>query len=149
MKQNHSPTASSTAGYRHEIGSLQLPAPRAQEYPAQQRDVVVPADRRVAVGAVRAGLAEAPVVGQARDADVQEAAEEQAKQKCGDLEGEGREHTFEYRLPGGVMMVRAQIIVPGEQHSCAVWVLTTQGWSQWSEPSRWQLSQGRKDSGYA
>jgi len=72
----------------------------------------------VAAGAVRAGFVDALMPGQAGDADVQEAAEKQAEEEGGELEGEGRRHKGEYKWLG----LRG---LASEQHSGVEWVLTT------------------------
>ena len=69
-------------------GLLAVAAARAKTDPAEEGDVVVPGDGVETVRAVRARLAQAAVVGQAGDADIEKASEEQAEEKGGQLEDE-------------------------------------------------------------
>ena len=69
-RQLHSRIAPRDAGFA-------IAAARAQQKPAQQRDVVIPADGVGAMRAPRAGMNDRLVRGEARDADVEEAAEEE------------------------------------------------------------------------
>src|SRR6266571_1393813 len=69
--RNAAPVSASTTGYRHEIDVTQ-----ARE--REEREVVVPRDRRPAARTRRARTPEAPALGQPRDHDVQEAADDQA-----------------------------------------------------------------------
>jgi hypothetical protein len=65
----------------HGDGRLAMPAAAAQQRVAQQRDVVVPGDRMAAGRAVRAGPHHRKILRQAVDADVEEAADQQAEQQ--------------------------------------------------------------------
>ena len=60
-------------------GLLAVAAAGAEEDPAEEGDVVVPADGGEAVGAVRTRLADTAMPWQSRDTHIQEAAKEQAK----------------------------------------------------------------------
>jgi hypothetical protein len=70
-------------------------AASAEEDPAEQRDVVIPGDGVLAVRAVRARLAEAQVLWQARDADVEKTSEEQAEEEGGQFEDERGRHRIQ------------------------------------------------------
>ena len=80
--------ASSTSGIAPGDALLAVAATGTEKKPAEEGDVVVPGDGVETVGAVRARLAEAAVVGQTRDADVEKAAEEKAEEKGWQLEDE-------------------------------------------------------------
>src|SRR5580658_4138841 len=54
-----------------------MAAAPAQQHPAQHRDVVVPGDRPLAVGAVRTGADHGEIAREAVDTDVHEAADQQ------------------------------------------------------------------------
>ncbi len=80
--QNQSPDASSTSGYRQEIARFAIAAAASKDEPTQNWNVVVPADRSLrTVGSASAGVTIDSCLGQARDADVQKAAEEQTDEK--------------------------------------------------------------------
>src|SRR6266566_1431531 len=62
----------------------------AKEREGEQRQVVVPRDRRAAAGTRRTGTPETPALGQAHDHDVQEAADGQAEETDGGERRGGR-----------------------------------------------------------
>src|SRR5207244_9328813 len=74
-------------GDRHRAGATAT----AKEREGEQRQVVVPRDRRAAAGTRRTGTPETPALGQAHDHDVKEAADGQAERS--------EEHTSELQSP--------------------------------------------------
>src|SRR3989442_120145 len=73
-------------GDRHRGGATAT----AKEREGEQRQVVVPRDRRAAAGTRRTGTPETPALGQAHDHDVQEAADGQAEETDGGERRGGR-----------------------------------------------------------
>ena len=67
-------------------------AAASKDEPAQNGDVVVPADGRPALWAARAWMDDRLTLGQARDADVQEAAEDQAEDEADNYVQDERDH---------------------------------------------------------
>ena len=76
---------------------MAVPAFALQEEPAQNRNVVVGSNRRLAAGAVRSGANDGLAFRNARYADIQETADDHAKK-----EKEERDHSFDCAI--GVRM---------------------------------------------
>jgi hypothetical protein len=70
---------------------MAVTAAAVKKNPAQDRDVVEGADGCAAAGATRARADDRFVAGQARDADVEKAAEGKAEEDSGDGDEQGQE----------------------------------------------------------
>jgi hypothetical protein len=80
-------------------GLATIAAVGAEQNPAENRDVVVPADRVATARTVGTRFVDALVRRQAGDADVQKAAEEQTEDEGGELQNDGKRHTFSIGRP--------------------------------------------------
>ncbi len=100
-------------------------ATAAEQQPAEQRDVVVPADEAAALRAARTRSDDAFAVRKTRDADVEEAAEEQAEQEAGQLERECERCVHGPSIEGGAI-VAARVTI----RACRRWRAEARGRSR-------------------